>query len=1687
MSRIKASLMFDPNRRKDQLDFVRQRVTDLYEYGNQVWASITEEQAARFAEQGIYVQFHEEADLIRLPAVIFDPAEAVPEPPAELTAKEPSGEETAYYLVQFIAPTDPSWINFIEELGASYVEDAHNQTCVFLMTAEQAAQAAQARETAHVKWVGLYHPAYALSYRLAGRDEPFAAGDLHELKVAEERFTPNPSGTTRVLFFMDLATEEMIPAIEATGATVVSDTGYSLILDMSAEQVMPVLRVPGVSALEPYKEPRLHNQRAGIILGADQVRDKAFLVHLDGEEEIVGIIDTGLDKGNTADMHPDLAGRVLLLTKLNPTATTMADLNPHGTHVAGSIAGNAVSAPPPSAANPQRSIPRGVAPACKIVFHSVNEAGPAPAKPPHTPAIPCCRRERARAVRLSFSKFINGFQEAYKAGARVHNNSWGGESDENTYSKDSNVIDRFAFLHPDTLIIFAAGNEEGDARFDVASAKWVSNGKLDQDRVGEEALAKNVLAIGACENETTWDGDVRNYRDLLQTCVGHKDFDAAAGGVGAASAAVEGKRPISDSADHIAMFSSRGRVKRSNRVKPDLVAPGTNILSTRPRDLPDFPPMVAPRCSAPGAALTVANPRIPRTAPDKLYYVSSGTSMAAPLASGAAALVRQYYRGRLSQLRRPLLIEALATAAPPLAFVDLPAAASHQKGCVLAWVRPTAAAGPNHVVAARFTHQPMQVENVVQLQANVGAHPAISLARHNDNTLLAHRTNNDIRLSLYNDKLDPVVGFGTKGVVNVANNSATGDDRRPAICVRDNEVAVVWAQNANDALLFQRHNAADGTMLGTAAVNIGAATNTSTHPYLVHNGSRYAAVWVRLSGGNHQLLMRFIDNTGNALPAQPITLHSQSQPIREAHLVWDTRQSCYLVVWVGEDAAGNHVFALRVRPDGTPVGAPEALLNAKGSEVVRRPRIHLHADSGYVLIWEDNKEGSHDLYLTFLNDAARLDGRINKDRLQISDTPNDISGFSALVDGDGILPVWQSNDEINSDSLGVYALNVTKGGAFQSQVDPNTPLLQNGHYVPHVLLEHTDKTLNEVAMAWGGGVYFHLRAEPTGGIPVNLSLVRTNADGKPETTFNLHSSLGFSAVSLYWDNTRLIAACNELLNARVFICDSEGKNTLGAGGSVLLAGATVSTISVQLARAGAGAASRIFVAFGNSNGAGPHRIRYTVMTETGARTGAGTVAERDLVAQVSGTAKQGWFHLLSSDTPAHLIAAWHVTVGGNMVVQLNRFQPNGNPQSGVAGPIKLTALPGDSKNAVIAPRPVLFDPPFPTPKAFLTKSRQREYGVAWQYQPSSSDPWQIRFSRLNRDGTVLKTAPDPDDKTKTLPTADVSVFADAAYHGTDPQLVWHTDGYGIAWLREPKVGGNHQLFFTALDQFGRRVNLALPGAAAAPVPEIPISSAGADAQDFHLVWNGRVFRITWTEVSGNNLRHMQSAIAVPRLQGETRYDEPFRQPSAALVRATLINGATNIRKTELPNSGNDPNDGYGWGRINLRQSLSPVGPVTFHARDDGAVGSGLKASYQFELPPNTRLLRITLAWTDPPGNHLVNRLNLVVTSKVSGAVYVGNRWQTGPETANSGPQFSLPLPNGAAPVDFFQKIHNAEQIVIADPTVGLYLVDVVSQPFSDNAFMQFPGQPFALVFVGSGQEIRITIPSVAPGTPPRIY
>jgi len=214
------------------------------------------------------------------------------------------------------------------------------------------------------------------------------------------------------------------------------------------------------------------------------------------------------------------------------------------------------------------------------------------------------------------------FTFAYGKGVRIHSNSWGG-GDAGAYDEQCQQVDRFVWNKPDFCIVFAAGNDgrDGDA-----------NGTIDPGSVTPPGTAKNCITVGASENN-------RPEFALTYGQGWPKDYP---------------KDPIksdrlADNPNQVVAFSSRGPAL-GNRMKPDIVAPGTYILSTRSR------------------LLASNNYGYGRFGSSTLYMFDSGTSMATPLTAGAIGVMREYLR-KMVGIASPsaaLLKAALIAGAEPL-------------------------------------------------------------------------------------------------------------------------------------------------------------------------------------------------------------------------------------------------------------------------------------------------------------------------------------------------------------------------------------------------------------------------------------------------------------------------------------------------------------------------------------------------------------------------------------------------------------------------------------------------------------------------------------------------------------------------------------------------------------------------------------------------------------------------------------------------------------------------------------------------------------------------------------------------------------------------------------------------------------------------------------------------------------
>ncbi len=524
---------------------------------------------------------------IRLRAATFVPSLGQePTLPARFLSK--GGPGTAdngrnRYLVQFRGPILSAWRAEVEAAGATILDYIPDYA---YKVAADSATLSRLEQLPDVFWVGAFQPGYRLS------PEVMVSSGRQMLRV-ELDGAPN---------------QDLLASMRALEIVVIGQEGNTLLVEADAGSVSALSQMPQVQWISPFSLPRLHNDRATGQIRANLVWDLGYR----GEGQTINIADTGLDTGGdspllTGDIHADVDNRVEHLSSVpissvwygllsDPTADDgAADRDSgHGTHVAGSAAGNGAAS---------NGLYRGVAPKAEMTFQALEQY--------------CRFNLTGQALGYTDGYYLAGipadlttlYDQAYGWGARISSNSWGfsGPNVQGVYSIQSQQTDRFVWQHPDMSILFSVGNEARDTDGD---------GRADEGSVVPPATAKNIIAVGAVENERPElmpSTPYQNYGQFLGSSafpVGPVRTDPMA------DAGIEG----------MAAFSGRGPAL-DGRYVPDVVAPGTWIASMRSS-------VARNPAGWNGGSL------------DGHYMYLGGSSMSTPLVAGAVALVRQAYMDR---------------------------------------------------------------------------------------------------------------------------------------------------------------------------------------------------------------------------------------------------------------------------------------------------------------------------------------------------------------------------------------------------------------------------------------------------------------------------------------------------------------------------------------------------------------------------------------------------------------------------------------------------------------------------------------------------------------------------------------------------------------------------------------------------------------------------------------------------------------------------------------------------------------------------------------------------------------------------------------------------------------------------------------------------------------------------------
>jgi subtilisin-like proprotein convertase family protein len=432
------------------------------------------------------------------------------------------------YIVQARGVVDVRFRALLAGTGASVVSYIPNNAYLVNATVAQAGALAG---SPLVQVVLPFEPYYKLQPALLG------------IAVAQK---PLPPGTLLTLGLFSSGAADTEAQIEKMGGAILARDRSpfgSVVRVQPPTNWIALGQLPGVQIIEPARERKAANDLSRVTLGVTPDTTSGITndwLGLTGANVIVGVVDSGVDATHldfTTGGNPTTVGGAPVRV-LGLTANDLVDTSGHGTHVAGIIAGNG-----------SKSLTVGSGARGSVT--NADFRGKAPMA-----TLFSMRRGAYSESELQEMVALTN--------ALISNNSWNNGAsayDLTAASYDAATRDAVPGLtgSQPVLFVFSAGNGGGG---DDALG---SGG--NPDSVESPGTAKNVITVGALEQ-------LRNITNIVTTVLN---------GV---TNKTQPWKDMTSTSYLVPGYSARGNVGIGTegtygRFKPDVVAPGTFVVSTR--------------------------------------------------------------------------------------------------------------------------------------------------------------------------------------------------------------------------------------------------------------------------------------------------------------------------------------------------------------------------------------------------------------------------------------------------------------------------------------------------------------------------------------------------------------------------------------------------------------------------------------------------------------------------------------------------------------------------------------------------------------------------------------------------------------------------------------------------------------------------------------------------------------------------------------------------------------------------------------------------------------------------------------------------------------------------------------------------------------------------------------------------
>ena len=460
-----------------------------------------------------------------------------------------AGKEPGCYIIQAQGNIDQEFYRQLERLGGKVISYIPNNAALVAISAENL-------DKGEAKFASVlpYHPYYKLDKQL--------------LEVAlNENQEPYRAGTVVQVALIPGGEESFASYAKSIGMTVLSRMespfGQVAMVQPRAEQITQLARLPEVHLMGVTYPRALANdltmQRLNITTNPANVDT---YLGLSGKDILLNVNDEMVD-----DSHPALQGRIIFAedTNGNPVLPSMTNDMSHGTHVMGTILGNGAesdSVGTNASGSVSGALFKGVATNAMALYLPV-ETG--------------VRGTGLEADMIRWAAETN-YIERRRTNVLISNNSWNfinsPEYDLSASMFDLASRDALTTVSGSQpmLFVFSAGNA-GYGNEDGRGG--------DSDTILSPATAKNVITVGALESA----------RNLTVYRTNEVYFTNIVDGVPEVSTNfnITTNSTLMDASDddsQVASYSSRGNVGigtegSRGRIKPDVVAPGSYIISTR--------------------------------------------------------------------------------------------------------------------------------------------------------------------------------------------------------------------------------------------------------------------------------------------------------------------------------------------------------------------------------------------------------------------------------------------------------------------------------------------------------------------------------------------------------------------------------------------------------------------------------------------------------------------------------------------------------------------------------------------------------------------------------------------------------------------------------------------------------------------------------------------------------------------------------------------------------------------------------------------------------------------------------------------------------------------------------------------------------------------------------------------------